>query len=464
MPDGGRRNLLLAAGVALVAAMFVAASAPAASEDSTVSDEEAQPTGRVIALFEPPPPGASPDSPSVNRVRRLIDRLLDRTGLQEVRALAPLGAVALKPRAGESFAQTRDRLLAQPGVIRVEREYARPARYTPNDPSLRVHDLNAPNDAVYQWNLKKQDFRGAWNFSKGRHAKLAVLDTGLSSHPDLNPRVIAKIDSSDHDNTPGTDEDGHGTHVAGLACANGDDGRGVLGGAFKCKLLIESLGPDPFPDSDIAAAIKDATNRGADVLSMSFGGGSSSSLITNAVNYAWNRDVVMVAASCNTCGNGDPGPPADLLQPPGTGPNIHSGKGLAVTAAEFDGTRADFGGSGPGSGSGVSIAGYGDSSRSTPGIFSTCPPPGGLFGPDCGIQATFQGDNRYGYLAGTSMATPQVAGAAALIRSNRSGLSASKVIRVMKRHAKRPGGVHGPFTSTLGWGILDAGDAIAAAS
>jgi hypothetical protein len=139
------------------------------------------------------------------------------------------------------------------------------------------------------------------------------------------------------------------------------------------------------------------------------------------------------------------------------------GYGLVVTAADMSGKRASF----AGRGSQISIAAFGDTGPGSgaPGLFSTFPsnvtqiesgasnPPA----PPCPVcRTTFNGDNRYGYLSGTSMAAPQVAGAVALVRSANPKLGRTSVVRLMKETASRSGG----WSSELGWGILNAHKAV----
>jgi hypothetical protein len=126
-------------------------------------------------------------------------------------------------------------------------------------------------------------------------------------------------------------------------------------------------------------------------------------------------------------------------------------------------------------GSEISLAGYGSFFDSAaqggpPGIFSTFPAnstaieQGSEFPPELpclGCRTVFGGDTRYAYLMGTSMAAPQVAGVAALVRRLNPDLGAAEVIRVLKQTASRPAG--SGWSSDLGWGILDAGAAVDAA-
>ena len=179
--------------------------------------------------------------------------------------------------------------------------------------------------------------------------------------------------------------------------------------------------------------------------------------------------MVLVAAASNN-DTIHQGTPASHLQPNGSGRRLRSGKGLVVTAAGHNDRRAWFG---PGRGTGISLAAYGSASfacaiRSDCGIFSTFPanlttieagdPVHGA--PPCGnCRVGFQGSNDFAYLEGTSMAAPQVAGAAALIRSKRPRIDNHRVLRIIKRTASGD-----RFTSSLGWGILKAGRAVRVAA
>jgi serine protease len=384
--------------------------------------------------------------------------------------------VAVRPAPGQSLARARRELSADPAVRRVELERYRALRYLPDDPALRRRDTRAPSTDLYQWNLRRERFGRAWRRTSGRRARLAIIDTGIDGgHFDLGGRIVYSkgYDYADCGGAvqpectgPRHDEVGHGTHVAGLACGAGDNGQGLAGAAFRCGLMIEKASDTGnLDDSVIAESIMDATNHGADVINMSFGGPGTSGVINRALDYAYRHDVVLVAAASNNDTTRQ-GTPASHLQPNGTGDRLRSGKGLVVTAAGHNDRRAWFQ---PGRGKGISLAAYGSASgacqlRSDCGIFSTFPdntttietgdPLNGA--PPCGnCRATFQGSNDFAYLEGTSMAAPQVAGAAALIRSKRPGIDNAKVLRIIKRTAS---GRH--FRKALGWGILNAGRAL----
>lgn len=440
--------LVRAAPVAALAALWLAATASAAPIPLPAS-EQAQRSGRAVVLLD--------RAARHGFARARLSGALDAAGLRAAVRAPELGAAAVEIPAGSSVAALRRELLGEPGVARVVPEYRRSLRIAPlipSDPALATLDPAAPAGDLFQWHLVRSSFPGAWARSTGTGVEVAVIDTGIDgAHPDLAPRIVAAIDANEDFGTgPATvDENGHGTHVAGLACAQSDNGYAGASAGFGCNLIVEK---SDFTDVSIANSIVDATDRGAEVINMSFGGPTPSPVIRGAIDYAWGHDVVMVAAASNQTVSAQ-GYPAQYLQPTGSAPNVNSGKGLVVTAAEYDDTPASFE---PGYGTGVSLAAYGAASVTNPGIFSTFPATTteleqgvpGQFGP-CACRTFFGGENSFAYLRGTSMATPQVAGAAALIRSAKPAMTAARVIEILKRSA-RPGA----FSDPLGWGILDA--------
>lgn len=470
VPRAGRRAVLGAALLASLTVLTAAASPGAAVSAPAGGSQAPQTTGRLLVFLRGAPvlrdgEPAVPSSGAVSRLGRRISALVGSERFRAADRLPAFGAVAIEPDRGEDLASLRSRLERDPRVATVEIEFRRQLLrrrrpLTPNDPALLPSDPIAPAGAPRQWNLLNENFRRAWRFNRGGRTKLAIIDSGIDAgNPDLAPRLTAVVDQDRFSNRPGFDDYGHGTHVAGLACANGNDGVGMVGAAFRCQLISERT---DLSDSSIASSIYDATNRGARVISMSLGGPGGSAILESALDYAYSKDVVLVAAAANDPDASDQGEPASYLQPSGSGPILGGGKGLVVTAAQFDGTRASFGGRG----SQISIAAYGEAGGSSPGIFSRFPSnsteleEGTLIPPTsgCECRTTFGGDSRFAYIEGTSMATPQVAGAAALLRSFRPDLSALRVRTVLEKTA----GGHGTWSPELGWGILNAGRALRA--
>ncbi|MGI8460645.1 MAG: S8 family serine peptidase [Solirubrobacterales bacterium] len=429
---------------AIALTAVVIAALPGLASASTPAGEEA-----LVVLRD----AGETDAQARDRLREA----LAGTGLEPERVVAEIGAASVDLPAGETVAELTVELESVPGVL-VEPNLQLEPRLVPSDPAYSAADPNAPGVDSFQWNLRKSGFERAWGRSDGSRARVAVIDSGIEgSHPDLGPRIESAVDN---DNTllhggAKEDENGHGSHVAGLACGQSGDGFGIASAGYACDLLIYK---SDLSIASISESIVEAIEADADVINMSFGGPGESQALENAIDDAAKRDVILVAAAENE-DTEEQGIPADYLQPPGSGPDINAGTGLVVTAAQYDGARASFL---PGRGSTVSLAAYGSAGPEGIGIFSSFPA-----GPTeietlalCGVcRGSLGGDNRFAYLTGTSMATPQVAGAAALIRSKRPRISATRVAFLLKQNARRAGG----FSDTLGWGVLNANRARKAA-
>jgi serine protease len=436
----------LAGGLAVLAAALLAVPAAPAST--------AEHTDRWLAVLERPAVAGSPG---------LVESLLERTGTVRAGPGAPdVGVVTVQgpPEAIEL-------LRRDPAVASVSREWVRDLRRIPNDPALSTPEgeYAVAAGTPIQWALARQGFPAAWDVTTGATARVAVLDTGVDGgHPELAGKIASAESVGAGD--PLTDTDGHGTHVSGLACAGTDDGRGVAGAGWGCRLHVVKLGNDlrgGIPDETIVRGLELAMAHSPHAIGMSFGGGPDSAALDAAIQAAYERGIVLVAAASNDDDDGRQGAPASQLQP-GDAENIDAGRGLVVTAADFEDTRADTG-----RGSGVSLAAYGfyDESRGPPGLISTYP---GAFTlrdlpactplvlPTC-ARRDLNGDDSYAYLQGTSMAVPQVAALAAMVGALNPHLAAQEKLRIIKATARRAGG----WTPDLGWGILDAGAAVDAA-
>jgi len=378
--------------------------------------------------------------------------------------------VTVSPRPGESLHALAARLRADPRVASVVAERRAALRFQPNDPALVTPETakdTAPGTMV-EWWAARSGFPQAWDISQGAGATVAVIDTGAEiGHPELAGR-IAGLASFDAARSPaGLDTNGHGTHVASLACGAGNNGVGLAGAGLGCQLLVIK---SDFSDSSVAASIVWAVDHNADAINMSFGtdpGATPSLPVLNAIDYAVAHGVVLVSAAADKPIE-DQGYPASILQPTGTGPDLNSGNGLSVTAADFLDRRAPF----AGRGSQVSLAAYGtydgNDNDGPPGIFGAFTTALNAFDTGalgqtrpCRCRTVFGADARYAYLQGTSMAAPMVAAAAALVRHLNPDMPAVEIVRLLKQTARRPPGTG--WTPDLGWGILDAGAALALA-
>jgi serine protease len=381
-----------------------------------------------------------------------------------------IGLVTVRPAPGESLHGLARRLRADPRVAAVAAERRGELRFQPNDPALALPEsapATAPGTTV-EWWAARSGFLQAWDISQGAGATVAVIDTGAEvAHPELAGRV-AGLQTFDTARTPaGLDTIGHGTHVASLACAAGNNGVGLAGAGLGCRLLIVK---SDFTDASVAASIVWAVDNGADAINMSFGtppGAQASLPVINALDYAIAHGVVLVAAAADDPIE-DQGYPASALQPTGTGADITQGRGLSVTAADYFDRRAQF----AGRGTQISLAAYGTyqgaAQDGPPGIFGAFTSAlnaldTGAVGDrrPCRCRVTFAADPRYAYLQGTSMAAPMVAAAAALVRRLNPDMGSRSIARLIKQTARRPLGTG--WNPELGWGILDAGAALATA-
>ena len=266
---------------------------------------------------------------------------------------------------------------ADTNVEFAEPDFVATAFTATNDPSLSQ-----------QWGMFKIQAANstgpsAWDATAGNPAvKVAILDTGIDqNHEDVSAKIVA---NQNFTTSPTVDDlYGHGTHVAGIAAAITNNGTGVAGVGYNSSLMnvkvLDDTGSGFY--SWIANGITWATDNGAKVISMSLGGSSGSSTLQSAINYAVANGVVVVAAAGNN-GNSSPSYPA-----------YYSGA-IAVAATDSSDHKASW----SNYGSWVDVA--------APGVdvYSTLP-----------NHANQIGATGYGSLSGTSMATPHVAGLAALV-------------------------------------------------
>ena len=389
------------------------------------------------------------------------------------KSVPEIGLITVRAPAGVPLASLERKLRSLPGVASVAPERRYVVRSVPNDFAYSAVD---PNDGVpYQWYLAAENFPQAWDVSKGDGALVGIIDSGIdATHPDLSPKLAGPpIDQQVLSSTgaAGTDQVGHGTHVASLACADTNNGIGIAGAGYNCKLVIEKT---DFTDTSIAQSIVDATNRHVGAINMSFGPDPSAApqpapaTEVRALDYAAAHKVVLVAAAADSPVT-EQGDPANVLQPAGTGATLSKGLGLDVTAAEFGGKHADF----AGIGSEISLAAYGAFNPDSASLLPCMGQPMGILGafpstltqleepPEpAACRVSINGDTRYATVAGTSMAAPQVAAVGAMMRALNPYASLQSLLETIKRTAQRPAGTG--YGSDDGWGILNAGAALSA--
>jgi serine protease len=442
------------------------ASAAAGTTGTTSTTATAGTTGRLLVQLKPPAPGKARAA--------AVTAVAASAGAKTAISVPQLRIAAVAPRARGAAALKRleRKLQRDPRVASVGPELRFTPRLVPNDPAFTTSERGDVGTTVEWWAARENLF-DAWDTATGDGARVAIIDTGVdATHPDLQNKIVA---SADFDNTAGdgpatTDEDGHGTHVASLACGQADNNTGIAGAGLDCGLLIAK---SDLTEGSVIAALTWAADNGAEAINMSFGTDgrfAASPLLVQALQYATNKGAVLVAAAADQPTQ-EQGVPANVLQPTNTGADINTNFGLTVTAATAKDRRAGF----AGKGTQVSLAAYGTYGRGGPtGLLGAFPAqkttlershrdPSDPFGraiAPCQCRTTLAGDNRYAYLPGTSMAAPQVAAVAALMRHLNPDLPPADVVRILKQTAARPGA---DWSADLGWGILDAGSAISAA-
>jgi len=361
----------------------------------------------------------------------------------DVAALAPLGVKILKVPVGK-VPEVVTQLNQSPAVEFAEPNYlVQIADTIPNDPGWSRQygpvNIQAPQ---------------AWDITTGSSSVVvAVIDSGVDlGHPDLAAKIWNNpgetgggketngLDDDDDgyvddwrgwdfvngDNNP-QDDNGHGTHVAGIAAAASNNGVGVAGVAWGARVMplkvLDNTGSGS--ESDLAAAMVWAADHGARIINLSLGAPSPSSVMEDAVNYAYLNGVTVVAAAGNAGSLG-------VLYP------AAYDNALAVASTNASNNRSSFSNYGPE----IDLAAPGSSIFSTvpTGTCSYCDPSG------------------YDYLSGTSMATPHVAGVAALL-AGQPGFDSPDKIRIAMQSTALDLGDPG-WDQFYGFGLVQARNAL----
>jgi subtilisin family serine protease len=376
---------------------------PTASSEPAGAPTEPEPTTRnsTVVRYDPRRVAVT-FKPGVTRVR--IRSAISAAGGTLETAIPQIRAylVGVEP---EHRAEVLAALQSSPAVANAAKEPIAEAFDTSPD------DTDWPQQA----GLRVAGFPKAWDVTQGSSKiVVAVIDTGVDAkHPDLRGALVPGWDFVGNDADP-ADDHGHGTAVAGVIGARSNNRAGVAGICWRCLVMpikvLDSKGNGD--DTLIAAGIVWAVNHGARVLNLSLGGPGSSAELGNALTYAANKGVVVVAAAGNAGGTTQFFPAADP----------HAVSVAATTVADQRYSWSNFG-------SWVRLA-----------------------APGCNVAPILGGG--YGNFCGTSSAAPVVAGLVALELSAQPAATAQEAEDALARAAF-------PLPAFVQYGRIDAGKTLA---
>ncbi|MBV8716253.1 MAG: peptidase S8 [Chloroflexi bacterium] len=298
------------------------------------------------------------------------------------------------------------------------------------EPDGELRTQVVPNDPLYrqfQWNLRRIGMEQAWDLRPdAADVIVAVLDTGVDlSHPDLKANLLTDQGYDFLDDVPSPqDDESHGTAVAGIIGALGNNREGVTGIAWHVKILpIKALNSQGRgPDSAMVKAILYAADNGARIINISSTGTRYSAALETAVQYAQDKGALIVAAGGNT-GNGD-----NSVDYP----------------AAFDGV--------------IAVAAIDDKDQLA--TFSQRQPYISIAAPGVDVPSTAwagAGRGPYASQSGTSIAAPHVSGAAAILWALRPDLNAGDIANALETNADKVASTDPGY----GAGILNVSRAVA---
>lgn len=334
-------------------------------------------------------------------------------------------------------------LRAEAQVAYAEPNYIYTSSFTPNDPYFSSSNSWSQGfDDLY--GLKKMNMAAAWDISQGNQVVVAVIDSGLDfTHPDIQANIwvnageIAGNGIDDNNNgfiddvygydfigstiynpsQPGanpdsdpTDGQGHGTHVSGTIAATGNNNMGIIGVAPQAKIMTVKALDDSGTGlaTSLAGAIIYAADNGAQVINNSWGGYGDSSLINDAVEYAYAQGAVLIAAA------GNENNPAEWPHPSKL-PQV-----ISVAALDHNDVDAAF----SNWGAKIDVGAPGTSILSLLAVDS-----------DFSRRGQRIVGQNYLQIDGTSMAAPHVSGLAALLLSKTPSLTQEQVRHIITRTA-----------------------------
>jgi thermitase len=311
------------------------------------------------------------------------------------------------------------RMMQDPAVEYVEPDliYEYQQEIIPNDPGF----------VDQQW-AQTVNLPEAWTIATGTpEVVVAVVDSGIrSDHPDLQGQLVegrnyVDVNLPGHDPTDTDDRIGHGTGVAGIIAAIGNNETGIAGTAMNVRLMPMRVGDNGgAPISRIAIAVEDAVNMGADVINLSLGSDNPSATLETRLDYAVANNVIVVAASGNK---------PEHVSFPGTYNST-----ISVGATSLDGSDMAW--------------------------FSSRVSDTDVVAPGMDVLTTWYDSdegNTYRWVQGTSFSTPIVSGVAAIVSSINPDLNVHQMRTLLRETAQM---TFAEGTTGTGSGLLDANAAV----
>lgn len=343
---------------------------------------------------------------------RLIEGTLALYGVETIKRIPELNLYQVKIPAWASVEEMAFAFGQNPDVESAGPNYIARIAVTPNDALFRYQyalnntgqDIGAPGSPSGK---ARADIRATtgWEETKGQaETVIAIIDSGIDfNHPDIRNKIVSGGRDIYNDDWDATDDNGHGTYVAGIAAADTNNGEGMAGVAWNCRILpvkvTDAEGSAYY--SDVIDGIIWASDNGAQVINLSLGGDAPDDALRDALRYAYNKGVVVVASA----GNED----AAVLYPA-----AYDAYCLAVAATDYNDERALWSSYGPE----VDVAAPGD------WVLSIVPT--WYWEPDY---------LPYAFGEGTSASAPHVAGLAALLKSFKPWLSVDDIMNVIRYSA-----------------------------
>lgn len=293
--------------------------------------------------------------------------------------------------------------------------------------NYNIEKFSMPNDPLFDQQYGPQIIQApeAWEIERGQSnfVTVAIIDTGVSkSHPELKDKLVPGYDFINNDSDPDDDE-GHGTHVAGIASATTDNNEGIAGISWHAKIMpikvLDASGSGTW--ESVSKGIVWAADNGADVINMSLGGAYPSEMAKQAVNYAYNKGVTIIASAGNS-GDSHYYYPAsfDVV--------------ISIAATDSSDNRAWF-------------STFNDKvDLAAPGVYI--------------LSSVLDGD--YESWSGTSMSSPHVSGLASLVLSYNPDLTPAQIEEIIKLNADDVNAETYPgYDIYIGEGRINANRAVA---